>query len=273
MGPYHSFRASVAAALAVVTVLAGVSGLLPFAPERAAAAAPRYIDRPLVLRRGDWALNFGLAVAHAPTPSLTGPGINGEFAVGLGSDLELGVRSGMRIGRDARFVQADTGARLFDTETFGTGVDTFANPEGRIRYRFVAGSVAEVGVEGRAYLPFEAGTRIGVMAGLPIALHLGTSIRLDTGINIPVLFYSPVATVVSIPARLWIQTSEQLWLGPISAIRFNNPGTDALLLGFGVGYQINSAFDFKSQVLFPRITDTQGAQNFALSAGLEFRIE
>ena len=46
-----------------------------------------------------------------------------------------------------------------------------------------------------------------------------------------------------------------------------------LLLGFGVGVQVASAVDLKSMILFPGITETQGAQTFGVGFGVQFRIE
>jgi len=242
-----------------------------------AVAAPPWVDRGLVEPRGVWAFNLGLGIGHEP--NLTGVGLNAEIAVGVTHSLELGFREGFRFGEEGRATQADQYGRLFDTETFGTAFEDVANPEVRLLGSLMRGEVVEIGLEGRVYLPIENGTRAGVMFGLPLALHLGGSVRLDTGIFVPVLFYDPARTIVSIPIALWIQTTSRFWLGPIAAIRFHNdPGSyTQVLLGFGLGYRLGQAADFKAQLVFPRINGAPeqgtGARTFGAGAGLEFRIE
>ncbi len=266
---------------------AASAGVLASSTE--ALAAPPYVDRGITLPRHAWAFDFGLGVGHAepdPAPTLTGPGLNFDFAVGLTRDILLGFRAGVRLGDDGRALRSDQYGRIFDTETFGTGNNTFSNPEMRFRWRFVDGEVGEVGLEARAYLPFEDGTRFGVMAGLPIALHLGRSARIDTGVNLPIVFYDRVNTFVSIPFDLWFQPTAKLWLGPISALRFSfndryvfpppgvrNGSHANLLLGFGLGYSVAPIVDLKFQAIFPTITETAGARNFGVGAGVEVRIE
>jgi hypothetical protein len=244
---------------------------------RAAAAAPPWVDRALVQPYGVWAFDFGLGIGHEP--NLTGPGFNFELAAGATRSLELGVRGGLRFGAEGRATRADQYGRLFDTETFGTGFEDVANPEVRLRYAVARGPVVELGLEGRAYLPVENGTRFGMMFGLPLALHLGGAARLDTGVFVPVLFHDPARTVVSIPIQLWFQTSNRFWLGPLSAIRLHNdPGSfTQVLLGFGLGYQMARQADFKAQLLFPFINGAPdqgtGARSFGVGAGIQIRIE
>jgi hypothetical protein len=220
---------------------------------------------------------LGFGIGHVP--DRTGPGLNFDFAVGLTRSLELGFRTGFRFGNAGQITRADEYGRMFDTETYGVGNDQVANPEARLRWGIIEGSVGELGLEGRAYLPVENGTRFGVMFGMPVALHLGSGARLDSGVFVPVLFYDPTRTVVSIPIRLWFQTTDRLWLGPMSGVRFHSdPGNyTQVLLGFGLGYQFARFADFKTEFLFPYINgdpDTGGgARSFGVAAGIELRIE
>jgi hypothetical protein len=271
--------ATLARAALPVAVALGAS----FAGVADAEAAPPWVYRPIVLPRHDWSFDVGLGLGHEDLPNTTlfGPGFNFDMAVAVTNRVELGFRSGVRIGEEAEAIQADRYGRLFDTETFGTGAGVFANPEFRVRGALVQERVVELALEGRMYLPFEEGTRVGFMFGVPLNFHFGRWGRLETGVNVPVLFYSPTVAFVSIPARLWFQVSDRVWLGPISAIRFNQDarpfylgGDDVdLLLGFGLGIQLTSWMDFKTQILFPHIDDTAGARDFGVGAGLQFRIE
>ena len=119
-----------------------------------ASAAPRYVDRGITLPRHDWAFDFGLGIAHNydPPRNPIGAGFNFEMAVSPVDRLELGVRSGARLGSDARLNAADgygpdAYGRLFDRQTFGTNRDDFANPELRIRGALLRDRVVEIAVD------------------------------------------------------------------------------------------------------------------------------
>ena len=242
-----------------------------------AEAAPPWVARGLTLPRGVWAFDVGLGVGHRP--DVTGAGLNTEVAIGVTHALELGFRSGFRLNGDAQATQADQYGRLFDTETYGTDGDNVANPEFRVRGSIARGDVAEVGLEGRAYLPIENGTRAGLLLGVPVTLHLGGTVRLDTGVFVPILFYDPTRTIISIPIAVWIQSTDRFWLGPFAAVRFHNdPGTfTQVLVGFGLGYQLARQVDFKAQFIFPDINGSpeqgSGGKAFGAGAGLQLRID
>lgn len=247
-----------------------------------ASAAPAWVERNITLPRHDVAFDIGLGIGHVPNPSRVGPGMNLELGIGITHRLEIGFRTGLRFGNDGRATAADHYGRLFDTETYGDRLGAVANPEFRIRGAVVSGDVAEIALEGRAYLPFEDGSRFGVMFGVPLMFHVGNSVRLDTGLFVPVLFYDPTATVVSFPFQAWFQVSEKLWLGPMTGVRMSSgpayapffPGDRTqVLLGFGLGYQIARFLDWKSEFLFPAINESGGAQVFGFGTGLALRIE
>jgi hypothetical protein len=237
---------------------------------RAAWAEP-FVYRPLTLSRSEWALDFGLGIAHEPGPSVTGAGVNLELAAGLTSEIQLGFRTGIRIGADGRRTQADSYGRTFETETYDTGGETLANPELSLRWA-LARSTAEVALDTRVYLPFADGSRVGVMIGLPIAIHIGSVARLDTGIYVPIIFTHPVSSVISIPLHLWFQASNHLFLGPLTGIRIYNPGGhDTVAFGFGLGSALSHDVDLKAWLLFPDINDDNGTHSFGFGVGLQFR--
>ena len=62
-----------------------------------------------------------------------GGGLNLEGAVGVGAGIEVGARSGHRVVAAGSGMRGDEIARLDDTETYGTGLDNFPNPELRVR--------------------------------------------------------------------------------------------------------------------------------------------
>jgi hypothetical protein len=236
-----------------------------------AAAAPPFVDRSITLPRHDLAFNFGLGIAHANNS--LGPGINLEGAGAFTSSLELGFRTGLRFGDAGRAGRADAYGRMFDTETYGDGDDAvLSNPEARLRWAVVQGQVVEVALEGRAYSPFTDG--FGLMFGVPMAFHLGRIVRFDTGVFVPVLFHTPTEAFVSIPFHLWIQATERLWLGPLTGVRFhsNGGGRVDVPFGFGLGYQVSRAVDFKTWLLFQDVANGS-ARAWGFGAGVELRIE
>jgi hypothetical protein len=249
-----------------------------FGNDRDAHAAERWVDRPMTLHRLVFAGDFGLGIGHrdfAPGPTRTGPGMNAEVALGITERVELGLRTGFRFGQQARDTQADYYARTLWTETWGTGNRTVANPEFRVRWVAYSGSVAEVGLDGRIFLPIEQFTRFGMMFGVPLAFHVTDFLRIDTGAYIPIVFYDSVFNGLTIPAYFWFQPSEKLWLGPMMSLRFIDPGPGnhdaSLLLGFGLGYQVHSAVDLKTMILFPNV-DNGFARGFGAGFGVQFRI-
>jgi hypothetical protein len=133
---------------------------------------------------------------------------------------------------------------------------------------------AQVGLEVRAYLPFESGSRFGVMFGVPIALRAG-SVRLDTGVYVPVLFYDPTLTIVSVPLHLWIQATGNFWLGPLFGVRIVSQGGShtEYPLGFGIGDGLTRAIDLRAWLLFPRINGDQAARTFGAGVALQIRFE
>jgi hypothetical protein len=258
-----------------VAALLACAGIVALAPP-AKAEAP-FIYRGITVPRGDVDLGIGFGVGHDdhdPGPSRTGVGINLELAFGLTHELELGLRTGFRLDDDGQATQADRYGRPFDTETYGTNNGRVANPEIRLRWSVARGSTAQIGLEWRAYLPIEPQSHFGMMFGLPIALH-AASIRLDTGIYVPIIFSDPTMTIVSIPLHLWIQASSRLWLGPLFGVRIvsQNGTHNEYPLGFGLGSMLTRSIDLRTWFLFPDINRDEGARQFGAGVALQIRFE
>src|SRR5689334_13899939 len=119
-----------------------------------ANAAPRYVDRGITLPRLVFAGDAGIGIGHRRGLDPTGVGFNLEGAIGITDTVELGLRTGIRVGSfRQRAVAADSYGRTLWTETWGVRGDGVANPEARIRWAAYSGSVAEVGLDGRVFLP------------------------------------------------------------------------------------------------------------------------
>ena len=253
------------------TLKFGVFSFLLLLAPSAQAAAP-WVDRAITLPGRAWAFNFGLGLGHVPGGGL-GPGLNLEGAVSIAHGVQIGLRTGLRFGDTARAADADYYGRPFDTETYGMGHDTVANPEFHIRARLIESQAVELGVEGRAYAPFSQG--FGIMAGIPLAFHFGRAARLDTGVYVPILFYDPTRAYVSFPFHLWFQTTSRLWLGPMSGaiVDTDRGNRTAVPLGFGLGYAVTGSLDFKTQFLFRDVAHGSSSELWGFGAGLEVRID
>jgi len=241
---------------------------------RAEAASP-WIYRGLTLPRHDVALGFGLGYGHAPaTPDdIDGFGLNLELRAGVAHNFELGFRMGFRLDNGGQYTQADFYGRPFETETYGTLGDRASNPELKFRWSVARGYAAELGLELRAYLPIETNSRFGFMFGLPIALRAGP-LRFDTGLFVPILFYDPTRTAVSVPLHIWIQAAYNFWLGPMLGFRVESPGSHtAYPLGFGLGWQTSRAVDIRTWFLFPDMNQNAAARWWGIGIALEVRFE
>jgi hypothetical protein len=263
-------RSARVVAVAFVSMLAATF----ISTSRAAAASP-WIYRGLTLPRHDIALDFGLGYGHAdPGPNdVDGFGLNLELRAGVTHGFELGFRMGFRLDAGGQYTQADRYGRPFDTETYGTLGDRVSNPELRFRWSVARGYAAELGIELRAYLPIETNSRFGFMFGLPIALRAGP-VRLDTGLYVPVLFYDPTRTSVSVPLHIWIQVASNFWLGPLLGLRVESRDSHtAYPLGFGLGWQSGRPVDVRTWFLFPDMNQDAAARTYGLGIALEVRFE
>jgi hypothetical protein len=239
-----------------------------------AAARADYVERPLTLPSGVWALGVGLGIAHDERPDpfedINGFGLNLELKGGLTPSLQLGLRTGLRFGSEGRATQADTFGRTFDTETYGVGVDDIANPELSLRAAVIRTDAVGLGVEGRLYLPIEDGTEVGIMIALPLHLHFG-AVRLDSGLYVPIIFTDPRFSVVSVPFHFWFQASPELALGVLTGVRrFRPGGGTAVPLGVGLNYAMSFATDLRTWLLFPNVRGG-GTEDFGGGLALEMR--
>jgi hypothetical protein len=260
----------------------GVALSLWLGAARTTEAAPEWIFRSLTLPRGDVALDLGLGLGHRPVDantSVTGYGMSLGIDVGVASDLELGLHTGIRFGAEGRATRADRYGRPWQTEGAGrpspTGADTLANPEILMRWSVARGRVAQLALEGRAFLPIEGGTRFGIMLAAPLRLRLG-AVGIDTGVYVPIIFEDPTASAISFPFQIWIQATRAVWLGPLLGIRIvNQRGTTftEYPFGFGLGVAMNPFVDLRTWILFPDISGDAAARTFGAGVALQIRFE
>ena len=233
---------------------------------RAAYAQERWVDDPQVLavRRFRLGAGFGLARLASrtftnQTVQVVGSGMSLEEAAGLGRNLELGIRFGLRLDDAGRGLRADELARGFDTETFGTGLSVAANPELRLRWRACHWAWGEAGLEDRLVLPTEPDPSVTEVLGAWGSVHLRHVARLDVGVN-GVLGSESFAArrvlrpAVGLPIALWGNVTSALFVGFLTTTHYfaATPYTTSYGLweaGLGVGYRFTPCDVIEETVL------------------------
>lgn len=246
------------------------------------SAAPEWVERRIVLSGEPVAgsVDVGMGFGHVAKAPLGGDGVgfDTEAVLGLVSRVDLGLRLGLRVNQESAFAQADAYARFFRPEPtyeFAHRDDTFANPELRVRGKLVDVGVFELGIEGRMLLPAATDSRFVAGFGVPMAVHAGHLVKVDLGIYTTVGAYDAAVFVLDVPANVWFQVTDKVFLGPMTGLRaysnyFTNPAFD-FILGVGLGVHLTKWLDLKSQFVFPRIN--QGAQFFGAGIGVGFVFE
>ncbi|MCG5055550.1 MAG: hypothetical protein KA712_21535 [Myxococcales bacterium] len=221
---------------------------------------------PAVQPNGRLQFTAGLGLGHDEDPERSGLGVNLEMAYGLGSGTEIGVRTGVR-SPDGRALGADAFGRLFDFETFGTAGQTFANPELRLRKAVLP----VLALEARLYVPFDS--PFGFMLAAPVWFSGGRSVRLNTGVYVPILFSEPTRSWVSLPAHLWFHAGGGWYLGVLGGARLDTQAGDwAIPLGVGFDRTLSTVADLLLSFVLPDVTRDDAANTFGAGLALRIRI-
>jgi hypothetical protein len=241
-----------------------------------ARAADAFVDRPLVLQPSHFSADAGIGFGqYTPRDAQGnasavqfGGGSNLEAAVGLPFVGELGARIGYRFSDAGAFGQADHFARLFDPIVDNPGVDSFTNPEFRLRGGIIDLKVLQLGLETRVIIP-ATNKYFAITPGMPIRVHIPTFMRIDTGIYAPVVFGADgqqTTYSIYLPAQLFFQVKDAFF-GPLTGFRYNrlSDGTDSVDIpaGIGGGYTFAKVVDVKAQLL----TDHINANNWSSTIG------
>jgi hypothetical protein len=219
----------------------------------AARAQQRWVEDEAVLAPASVRLSVGGGLLLMTYPgvdkerySIVGGGWNFEATAGLGRNLEVGARLGLR-DAEGRAVHADEAARVMDSETFGTGLGTIANPEMRLRWRMLRRGFLEAGIEDRIVLPVPGTPDVTEVLGAWAALHGGRSLRLDVALDSAFIGRSFEAGRVlqpglGLPVRLSVNITAGLFASAGTTARYlaATRYTDAhftLAAGVGLGYR------------------------------------
>ena len=248
---------------AVTGLMIAASLALAVDPGTAAATSPA--ARSLNLASGTFELGLGVGMGHREPIDLTGLGLNFELGYGLSSTLELRMRTGLRLGNAGRVTDADRYGRPVETETYNLGDESIANPEIGLRFNLVRGGTAEIALDARLTLPLDGD--LGMMIGLPVALHLGPRLRLDTGLFVPIVLDDDADADVSLPLHLWIKLPGA-FVGPITGVIFHSGGGKSVPLGFGVGTALSYDADIRFWLLFEDVSNDGEKKNLGAGIGL-----
>jgi hypothetical protein len=206
-----------------------------------------------------------------------GGGVNWEEAIGLGKDLELGVRFGARLYRGGQGLRADEFARGFELNSFGTGLAVTANPELRLAWRALRWPelpLIELGIEGRLVLPITPDPNTTAVLGVLTRFHPHRLLRVDVALWLAVTsekFYEErLATVAgAVPLAVWFDPGRVGYLGLIQNLRHDfatryTTGVTRRQLGAGIGGRFG-AFDLLFAMFLP---DTRANGTHRIAAGL-----
>jgi hypothetical protein len=275
-------------------VLAAVAGVVALLCGRTAEAAGPFVDAPLTLPplhfSADVGLGFGTYQNYGPNPSdptlppvlqagtQVGWGTNLEAAVGLPFVGELGLRLGYRFGPQnaasegttvpaGALANADHFGRLFDPISSEPGVSAFANPEVRLRGTLFDLQTVQMGLETRAIIPTGDGAVFALTPGVPLRIHIPGFMRIDTGLYLPVAFFSTASYSLDIPAQAFFRAGDAFF-GPMTGVRYNvfndpqQPNTVDIPLGIAGGYTLGGRIDLKVQLRTERINDANWASQY-----------
>ncbi len=215
---------------------------------------PRFVEDEAVLapKRVRLAAGGAFLVMSYPGVSdddrrtILGGGWNLEGAVGLGRGFEVGARVGLR-DQEGRAVHADQAARVLDTETFGTGLGTVANPELRLRWRLLHLGRFEVGVEERVVFPIPRYPDVTNLLGAWASLHGGSLWRADVGLGAVLIWRSFAAgrelqPGLGLPVRFHVSITSRLFASLFATTHHlgataSAPSHTSVTAGLGLGYR------------------------------------
>ncbi|MEM1414750.1 MAG: hypothetical protein AAGH15_07610 [Myxococcota bacterium] len=198
-----------------------------------------YVQRPLTIGARRIHVNGFLHVFRPFDGADPASGFNIGGSFGITDDLEVGV-SAERMGTDrGRWILGSLFRGAFPlqfTQDFDYGdIPLFA------RFRLIDGDL-ELALEASVLIPTQ--TDFGFAFGVPIRVHLGDALSLDTGAELAVWFVDVSPGVdetqvnLEVPARFALQFTEELYLGLNTGFRTIDFDLHSIPFGIEVGFTI-----------------------------------
>jgi len=241
----------------------GAMGLLLFGAGTARAEShlvgSDYISRPLVLPKGVLRIDGG---PHRPY-------FNGQ--VMPAGQLQVIINE----GQDQAYLVPGAGYGVIDKLELGAVWPLQISPELDLsdltlygKYELQRGNV-EVAAYGELLIPVQSVLQLA--GGVPVYVHLGPNLRLDTGGFLRIVFADDAALVVDVPLSVPIQVSPEVFVGPEVAIEIIDFDRVAIPLGVLAGYTLGSGIGSIGD-LFGRLTladISNGADTIRFDIGAE----
>jgi hypothetical protein len=230
------------------------------------ALTARYVDRPLVDPKMSLRIFAGPNDHRTWTLSL----YRGLKDYGIGFEryaLDNQTVQGFQAGNFSNAVATfRTGAAFVPVENLEVGIGFPFAGDGRgvddipvwATYQFFGNDTVEIGGRFAMFLP--AQTEFGMQFGIPVAIHLGDSMKIDTGMFFSMAFFDDIYTRLNIPARLTYQITDEIFVGGV--VGFDLPDFDSfnMIFGFHGGYTLaidEAIIDFGLSFTWPGFIITE----------------
>jgi hypothetical protein len=234
-------------------------GATPSAHAESRQVGSDYISRPLVLPKGVLRIDAGPRRPYSngqlmPAGQLqffVNDGVDSAFLVpgaGIGviDKLELGAVWPLQISPDLN---------LSDLSVYG-------------KYSLQRGQV-EVAGYGELRIPIEGVLELA--GGVPVYLHVGDGVRIETGGFVRLIFGDDTAVNFYVPISAPIQVSPEVFVGPelgVEILDFNDVAVPlGVIAGYTLGGGISSIGDLLARLTFTDLTT--GADSIRLDLGAE----
>lgn len=242
---------------------AGVCAWLGGAPSAHAQSrqvGSDYISRPLVLPKGVLRVDAGPRRPYS----------NGQLMPA--GQLQFFINDGFD---DAAFLVPGAGLGVIDNLELGAVWPLQISPDLNLSDLSVYGKYslqrgqAEVAGYGELRIPIEGDLELA--GGVPVFLHIGDGVRLETGGFVRLIFGDDTTAIFYVPLSAPIQVSPEVFVGPEIGVEIFDFDDVALpvgvLAGYTLGGGISSIGDLLVRLTFADLTS--GADSIRLDIGAE----